>query len=52
MNIIPIIFGLVMVPAETPPLWLMVVIGIVFIFSMILIGLNFNNYPKIKPSKK
>ena len=40
MNIIPIIFGLVMVPAEMPPLWLMVVIGIVFIFSMVLIGVN------------
>jgi hypothetical protein len=40
MNIISIIFSLAYVPAEMPPLWLMVVIGIVFIFSMGLIAAN------------
>lgn len=38
MNIIQFVQLLAIVPPEQPPLWLWLIIGIVFIFGMILLG--------------
>ena len=50
MNMLLIFLGLVMAPPADPPVWLMVIIGVVFIFGMFLVAMSLR-HEKAKPEK-